>query len=138
MPVLAAGVALLEAEDVLDVKETRGVVAGHALREEPDGRDRRVRAEDDALAGPAVPVEEGIDAVEHLGGERAGGREEVEVLDGGRAHFFVAPAEADVAEGELGAAEAFHIGGKDVSHAVGAHRFRHELSVMAQRVAGRA
>ena len=123
LPVLARLVAGGEAEDVLDVEEARGPPRRQVLDVEAGGGNGGVGSEDDALAAPAVPVEEGVDASEHLRREGAGGGEEVQELDGRRADFGVAPGGADAGEVLFDAAVEGHLVGQQVAHAGAAKGF---------------
>ena len=120
LPVLALGAA----EDALDVEEARGELDPGVGGGAGNG-DGGVVAQHDALAAPPVPVEEGVGAGEHLGGEGAGGGEEAVALDRGGANLFVAPLAGDATEGVFDVAEGAHLPGQEIAHAAGArHRRR--------------
>src|SRR3989304_5998508 len=77
----------------------------------------RVRPQDYPLAAPAVPVQEGVDAAQQLGGEGARRGEQVQVLQDGGADLVVPPAQASGPERFLHSAEAPHLVRQNVAHA---------------------
>jgi hypothetical protein len=117
LPALAGLVAGGEAENVLNVEQLGQLLAPHVFHEQPRGTDGGFGAKDDALSAPAVPVQESVDATQHVGRQGAGGREQVQMLDRRRPHLPVAPGQTHVAEGRFDAAEAGHIGRQQVAHA---------------------
>src|SRR3989304_5135488 len=85
-----------ETEDVSDIKEPGNLRLRHRLDVVARDGDGAVRAQDDPLTAPAIPIEEGIDLAQPARGERAGSRKEGQGLQRGGPYLFVAPREAGV------------------------------------------
>src|SRR5438034_11561619 len=127
LPVLPRVVTLREAENALHVEELVNADILKLLYVEASDWNRRISLVYDALAAPAVPVEERIDPIEHLRRQRARCCKQMEPLDRRRTDFAIAPAEAGVSEGALDNAKALHIVGQHVAHAGGSHRVFHTV-----------
>ena len=119
LPILALGAA----KHALDVQQA-GRQLDASINGGADDGDSGVVAEHDALPAPAVPVEEGIGAGEHLGREGASGGEEAVALDRWRADLLVAPLAGHLAEGVLDVAEGAHLLGEQIAHAAGTRNGR--------------
>ena len=130
LPVLSRFVALREAKHILDVEQLGHVAAVQRVGVQPCRGDCGVGPEHYALAAPTIPVEERVDAAQHLRREGPGRCEQVEVLQDRGANLLVSPAKAGRAERLFHAAKTSHLVRHHIAHAATARRFIHTMYLL--------